>query len=293
VNADDSRDARRDGHEPSHEEPGFDELGLDDPDHAWVTEVLAEAGVTEPVPDDVAARLDETLAALQAHRSADLAASEPSGVAPVVPLRRRLGRRVGPGLVAAAVAVVVVGGGIGLARTAHHADSGAARTADSAGSTADRQSESSHDSAASEPPATAAKTVRGLPRLTSASFGADAARLMQQVAGSPTLLDLPSEAAPSPADGVPGTTATSGSTTTSGSAALQAPPVTATPGPRFDVRGAAPCQGPTIAHAVTLPATLDGARVALVFLPPAATGQRVEAWSCDGASLLADATVPR
>jgi hypothetical protein len=44
---------------------------------------------------------------------------------------------------------------------------------------------------------------------------------------------------------------------------------------------------------VTYPATFDGTPVALVFRPPSATAQRVEAWSCDGATLLASASVAR
>ena len=81
-----------------------------------------------------------------------------------------------------------------------------------------------------------------------------------------------------------------------GYTALQAPPVTATPTPltgRADLlRDAAGCPGPAAPNSVTLPATLDGAPVALVFRPPTASGQRVEAWSCDGSSLLAAAVVP-
>jgi len=208
------------------------------------------------------------------------------------------GTQAAEGATAGAVGGGVVGGAIGLVRSTDTSGSSASKSADHAGSTAERQSGSDAGSADSEAPAYTPQTIRGVPQLTTASFGADAARLMQEVADSPMLLDVPSaptasEPTRSPADSLQGTKATSGSTTTSGSKALEAPPVTATPGPQFSVRGAAPCAGPAIAGAVTLPAMLDDTRVALVFLPPTASGQQVQAWSCNGDSLLADATVPR
>jgi len=278
VNADDDR---RDGPDPRH-----DELGFDDPEHAWVRDLLADARVTEPVPDDVAARLDATLSALQARRSGDLAASEPSRLAPVVPLRRRLGQRLGqrlgPALVAAAAVIVVIGGGIGLVRSANHSGSSATVSADSAGSAAERRSESGQDSAKAPPAGGSAKSARDIPELTTASFGPDAARVMQQVALSAALSDVPNQTtrAPAPSDNVNGTAGTPGYT--SESQALQAPPVTDTPRTPFGVPESGPCHGPSVPGAVTLQALLDGARVALVFLPPTATGQEVQAWSCDG-----------
>jgi hypothetical protein len=75
---------------------------------------------------------------------------------------------------------------------------------------------------------------------------------------------------------------------------LEAPPVTATPQgyASGDTDSTATCAGPPVTEGVVLPATLDGAPVALVFRPPTATAQRVEAWTCDGATLLASASVP-
>jgi hypothetical protein len=69
--------------------------------------------------------------------------------------------------------------------------------------------------------------------------------------------------------------------------------VTATPETQFSAQVSGPCHGPAVSGAVTLQALLDGARVALVFLPPTTTGQEVQAWSCDGASLLTSATITR
>jgi hypothetical protein len=77
---------------------------------------------------------------------------------------------------------------------------------------------------------------------------------------------------------------------------LKAPPVTATPEAvtgALSSRASTGCAGPAAPDSVTLPATLDGVPVALVFRPPTSSEQRVEAWSCDGSSLLASATVPR
>lgn len=71
--------------------------------------LLAEARVTEPVPADVAARLDATLGELVAAR-ADAAATGPSGI--VVDLAARRRRRRAAGLLGAAAAVTVLGFGV-------------------------------------------------------------------------------------------------------------------------------------------------------------------------------------
>lgn len=74
-------------------------------DDAQVRDLLRSARVGEPMPGDVAARLDDVLAGL--------APSAAPPVAPVLPLRRRLA----PKLLAAAAAVVLVGGvGVGLSQ---------------------------------------------------------------------------------------------------------------------------------------------------------------------------------
>jgi hypothetical protein len=74
-----------------------------------------------------------------------------------------------------------------------------------------------------------------------------------------------------------------------------APPVTSSPDavdPMVE-RDLASCAGPAVVGTVTLPATLDGRLVALVFRTPSQDQQVVEAWSCDGATVLATATIPR
>jgi hypothetical protein len=80
-----------------------------------------------------------------------------------------------------------------------------------------------------------------------------------------------------------------------GLARAPAPPVTTTPAP-LAAAGDNPqlpgCVGPAAVDGVRLAATLDGVPVVLVFRPPTATAQVVEAWSCDGSSLLVSAAVP-
>ena len=79
-----------------------------------VRRLLAEARVTDPLPADVAERLDATLAALRspamttAMTTATTAPTSTATTAPVVALASRR-RRVLPGLLAAAAAVVVAG----------------------------------------------------------------------------------------------------------------------------------------------------------------------------------------
>ncbi|MDO7868203.1 hypothetical protein [Nocardioides jiangxiensis] len=88
---------------------------------------LRAARHEEPLPDDVAARLDERLAGLVAERSA----GAPADVAPVVPLRRRRW----PAVLAAAAALTAIGlGGTQLLHRGDHADS--LTTADRAEATA-------------------------------------------------------------------------------------------------------------------------------------------------------------
>jgi hypothetical protein len=74
----------------------------DEPDgHAEVRRLLAEARLTEPMPDDVAARMDDVLAGL-----ADITPVRDAPDAEVVSLASRRRRRIAGGLVAAAAVVV-------------------------------------------------------------------------------------------------------------------------------------------------------------------------------------------
>lgn len=91
-----------------------------------ISALLRSSRVDEPMPADVAARLDDVLAGLAPAPPAD---TEPA-VAPVVPLRRRLA----PRLLAAAAAVVLVGGvGVGLDQVLRSSSSDQAASSDAGG----------------------------------------------------------------------------------------------------------------------------------------------------------------
>lgn len=89
-------------------------------DDEQVRALLRSARSDEPMPGDVASRLDDVLAGLASSPAA------PESVAPVIPLRRRLA----PKLLAAAAAVVLVAGvGVGLSQI----QSGQGESSDAAG----------------------------------------------------------------------------------------------------------------------------------------------------------------
>lgn len=95
---------------PDPDAPDPDAPDLDDPAHAALRDQLAEARVTSPVPAEVAASLDATLAGLLTERAAGTA---------VVPLRRRRA----PRFLAAAAAVVLLGAGaVGLTQVLRDSD---------------------------------------------------------------------------------------------------------------------------------------------------------------------------
>jgi hypothetical protein len=252
------------------DEPTFDDPAFDD-----VRELLADARVTEPIPDDVAARLDATLVSLQAERSATQAASRS-----VVPLRHRVGRI----LVAAAAVVVIGAGGVGIAQlgldgSGSNDDSAATSAREDSGG-GDSGAPESADGLAVSPEVPGALIRNGVARLSHATFAQDAARVMVAIDVLAQRGATEDDAAEDLADAPP-------------SGYAEAPPVTATPQSRIDGEQVQDCAGPDAADAILVPATLDGATVALVFRPPTDDAQRVEAWSCDGSTLLASASVPR
>lgn len=130
------------------DDPAFDESDFDDPAFDDLRALLAEARVVDPVPADVAARLEDTLSSLQAERRRP----HDDPVAAVVPLRRRLA----PVLVAAAAAVVVVVGGVGITQTLRDDSGQAASSADKAAS-ADAGAGSSESLAGPVPELTTAR----------------------------------------------------------------------------------------------------------------------------------------
>ncbi|MGY2876931.1 hypothetical protein ACVW00_004121 [Marmoricola sp. URHA0025 HA25] len=271
-----------------HDGPAAGEPAFDDPVFDELRGLLAEARVTEPVPGEVAARLDETLGSLRDQRRADQSRPRAS----VVVLRRRAGRV----MVAAAAAAVIVAGGFGIAHSGHDGSGGG-------NASASRASQADADKSAplgaqdlQTPRAPEADSLAAVPRLRSREFAADAAAAMRTLSAEDFVGDVPAPAGPQPAATPSGSTGTTGGYVSKDSKAVGAPPVTSTPVPAdgsMDLAGRAACAGPAAPDAVTVPAVLDGVPVALVFRPPSAAGQLVEAWSCDGASLLASATVPR
>ncbi|QIG45219.1 hypothetical protein G5V58_22820 [Nocardioides anomalus] len=110
-----------------------------------VRRLLAEARHDEPVPDDVAARLDRVLAGLAAE---DPSAGPDAQLAPVVDLAARRRRRNAAALLAGAAAVII--GGFAVAQVIHVDDDDASSAGSDAGSslTSQRGTDDSDDSAA-------------------------------------------------------------------------------------------------------------------------------------------------
>jgi hypothetical protein len=256
-----------------------DEPSFDDPAHAELRALLRGARVTEPIPADVAARLDATLASLQAERRAE---DEPA--ATVLPLRRRGIARV---LVAAAAAVVIGAGGIAISQGGLN-DAGSddsAATADSgAGSDTGSLREGPMDpgSEADKDAPLPAATARGLlelngtlvPVFTSARFAQEAQAYDPATGGFTELDSLQKRySIPSPADALTDD---------------------ATTDPPDDGATSVPlCVGPQLPDTETLPMLLDGNPTVLVLHPVKDGAQVLEAWSCDGATRLTTATVTR
>lgn len=242
------------------DDPAFDDPAFDDPAFDELRALLADARATEPVPADVAARLDATLEALQEERRAE---------ASVVPMRRR--RAAARFLVAAAAVVVVGAGGVGIAQLG---GSGGTPSADkaSSGSAADSltTSPSAPEAATGLTPAAPQATSPGtkapptthLPRFSTTRFPQQAAAFEPATTDSLSNQD----SARSPSSDAP--------TTTAG-------------------RAGEACPGPTIAGSTSYPILLDGQSAVLVLHEVVDGTQEVDAWSCDGATELATTTVAR
>ncbi len=139
-----------------------------DPDDDAVRRLLADARHTEPMPADVAARLDDVLADLAQGKAADTddlsPASPPTPVHPVVASLAVQRRRRAAGMLVAAAAIVV--GGVVVAQ--HLPTSGGSSSEASAG---DRAQSSVGDTAGGttpkpvRPQAGAGKVAGGLPKV--------------------------------------------------------------------------------------------------------------------------------
>jgi len=265
-----------------------DEADFDDPAHAPIRDLLSSARVDTPIPADVAARLDATLAELTGQASPPV---DQDAGAVVVPLRRRLA----PRLLAAAVVVAIAGvGAVGLNRVLQDQ----AGTSDSvtAGAAADSGTES-----AAEPPAVpqvtsksnrllngfSANAAGGVVALTAADFATQVQRL--DLTTSVLQLDTGLKWASGTPESAPGPTpksADSSNRDQSGGSRRGADTVTSSSAAK-----ALACPGPGIDGTSSYAILLDR-KPAVLVVHPATNGTRlVEAWSCDGSQVLAFTTV--
>ncbi len=294
-----------------------DEPQFDDPAHDGVRGLLASAKVTDPVPADVAARLDATLASLTADRRGEAVDAHPDAHPEnppvVVPLRRR--SRLAPRLLAAAAAVVVVGaGGIGLAQVLGNQGSDQATTATADSATASGSENIGPPSPeAPAPEATRDEASGGLstlkgfasnkavPRFTTAGFTSEVAAFSTRDLDLPWEGRLPTEednslgagsgdSGPDPSENAspsPGLTATDKALAAKRSAFARLQR-----GNQYFAAQAA-CPGPVGIDATLVPILYDGQPASLAVHPEQAETQLYEAWSCDGLTLLALSIVPR
>jgi hypothetical protein len=280
----------------SHDDLTSDDAAFDDAAHHHLRALLAEARVGTPVPEDVAARLDATLADLtsaRADRTDDV----------VVPLRRR--SRVAPRLLAAAAVVVLLGAGaVGLDQVldgSTSADDSKAATADSAReapSSAVPESASGAKGGAGANTGSAAagsgnlgRSSAQIPAFASASFARDAERFLAPdgtnlSADAPGYLDstgdFSSPTAPSPADGAPQRTPAAGvPDQLKGLSLLDR------------ALASKACHAPAGEAGRRVPIRLDGNPAVLVIGPLKDGSRLVRAWSCDGGAVLASAAVDR
>lgn len=286
------------GPEPRFDDPAYDDLRA----------LLADARADGPVPAEVVARLDETLAALTADRRTEPVSD--TAAASVVPLRRR--SRLAPRLLAAAAAVVVVGaGGVGLVQvlgTQNGADLATAESADAPAvddgfGPAAPEAEAPRDQALDDRDGLAALTQRltatkAVPRFTTAGFAREAAAFSSRDLALPwgDTLDpttggeeVTENSPSSPTSPSPTTEPDRGS---GGATAGGVSPSTASPQTGYLAAKAA-CPGPARPGATVLPVLYDGRPAALAVSPVTDRTQLFEAWSCDGTTLLASAVVPR
>ncbi len=165
---------------------------------AHVRRLLAGARHEGPVPPEVAARLDDVLAALVAEGPGSVDPPPPPPAAPVLDLAARRRRRAG-GLLLAAAAVVVAGVGLGqvVGKTGGSSDDSSSTAGDASAEVADAPREAGPDDAdgaalapsAIPPGADADPELPGpsaeedrspVPRLTTSDFADRAAQLQRR-----------------------------------------------------------------------------------------------------------------
>ncbi|MCW2753826.1 MAG: hypothetical protein JWQ32_1237 [Marmoricola sp.] len=265
------------------------EPSFDDPSHDAIRALLRDARADEPVPAEVVARLDATLAEL---RGPAPVADQP--LAEVVALRHRVVR---PRLLVAAAAVVVVGlggGGLafGLANRSTHTPPNSAASASTATSersplTTTPSAQTGLNPLAASPDTLSNPNDLAAQRVTSFTTTGFARQAAVFVSANATYAAAGGAAASSGS----GSAGASSGTTASG---VPSPP-SPYPAPAAPVatpKSAATCVTPVVSAAEIVPITLDGQPATLVLHPVSGGSQLVEAWSCDGTHVLAHTTVP-
>jgi hypothetical protein len=234
--------------------PG-DVPAFDDPAYDDLRGLLAEARHDEPIPVEVAAHLDEVLAGLR---------DEP---APVIPFRHRRSTRL---LAAAAVVAVLGGAGYGIVRGLGDDAPGnlASATSDAAGSGGVNQVTPQ----STNPERAPLSSGKALLRLRKSDFvPASTHQLMRSVKNLSELAlafnDL--DARPSPT-----------------------PPTYDSSGSAAAAKGTTACTAPDLPGTTPYAIRFDGRPATLVVHPKASGMQLVQAWSCDGKTLLASASLP-
>ena len=264
-------------------------------EEAAVRDLLAGARHTDPVPTDVATRLDEVLAGLRPTGTADPASADPASADPasvdpgaaepgaaVAALPRRRAVR----LLAAAAAVVVVAGGASLVVRQLQQGGSSAASSDvgaEAGSAASGPGTTSGDSpdlgARAGSPEAAAPQQAGsgqLPLLRPGHLAADAAALLAGL-----------RSGTAPVAGVVRGRDPLGSRRED----LAAPAPSSGPSAGPSAGGTVPCPGPRSPDSWTTTVRYDGGTAALVVRTARDGRQPVRVWSCDGSRLLAATSV--
>lgn len=280
-------------HDQQSDEPAFDDPSYDD-----LRALLAGSRVQDPIPGDVAARLDATLADLVTERGVMPEAVRPV-TADVLPLHRR--SRWAPRLLAAAAVVAVLGGGgVALSQVVHHQGTSPAADSAKVATASGAAPEAAAPSAPAPAPHSGLSTLdsvsggtaqlRSLPEFTTSDFAAQATSY-RVVVGTDTRAPVRSTTVePTTPESVPGAVpeATQGST---------GAPTAAGSGSTKDLAGGtgtvSPCPGPTGTDAVIIPINLDGVPAALAVHPVVDGLQLYEAWTCDGSSRITYAAVSR
>jgi len=255
---------------------------VDEGQDTHIRELLAELGSGpdgEPLPPEVEARLDETLALLVAERSRATGDSgapdeDESTYDPrtgnVVPFRRRWLPRAG----AAAAAIIVLGvGGLAVANLSGLSQSEQQSSSDSAGGSASKAVPKAGSGAESESGSDSGTGTNQLPDLSAASFESEVSMLLQ---GRASMLSSEGEA------------------TGEGKAADEPSPnsrdkaLPAAPG----VLPSRDCQGPEVTDGAAARQVLyDGRRAVLLVHPERGGRLLVDAWSCDGDRRLASTKI--